>query len=53
MKSILAICTAGIVLVLSDVIRMAANEGLVPKCDFIEVEIGPHTVQSVTVRLRK
>ena len=36
-----------------DVVRMAANEGLVPKCDFIDVEIGPHTVQSVTVRLRK
>ena len=36
-----------------EVVRMAANEGLVPKCDFIVVEIGPHTVQSVTVRLRK
>ena len=36
-----------------EVVRMAANEGLVPKCDFLDLEIGPHSVQSVTARLRK
>ncbi len=34
-------------------VRMAANEGLIPKCDFLDLEIGPHTVQSVTARLKK
>ena len=35
------------------VIPMARNEGLEPKSDAIEIEIAPHTVQSVTVMTRK
>ena len=34
------------------VISMAPNEGLKPAASSLTVEIAPHTVQSVTVRLR-
>ena len=35
-----------------DVVRMERYEGMKPKCDTLKVKIGPHTVQSVTVRTR-
>ena len=34
------------------VVPMERNEGMKPKCDTLTVEIGPHTVQTVTVLTR-